>query len=232
MTRYSITYTIKGSELVKTASIVERDEQRAKKMLRAYIKEDGDVVEEIRSITVERENVSASKALEYEALEEIKAIIKSLGEGSYLATAFAGCFEDAENNIEDDAAYSMKDRWESAERKLAEAEKNITSIELDNRDLRIALDRVKQEAADAQQALRDKTLAPDDMTDIQQLIDETIYDLDSRVKAAAQAIVKYADDPASPEFQQAVSSHRSLGSRLDYYRALNSRIIAAMKAGA
>lgn len=231
MKRYSITYTVRGVEDEKTGSIVERDEHRAKKVLRALLKEDGDVLESIRDIEVECE-VGATKQQEREALAEIKAIVEALGENSYLATAFAGCFEDAENNIEDDAAYSMKDRWESAERKLAEAEKKIASIELDNRDLRIALDRVKQEAADAQQALRDKTLAPDDMTDIQQLIDETIYDLDSRVKAAAQAIVKYADDPASPEFQQAVSSHRNLGSRLDYYRALNSRVIAAMKAGA
>lgn len=56
-----------------------------------------------------------TKEQERKALELIKRTIESLGEGSYIGTAFAGCIEDAEENIENDFALSMKDRWEKAE---------------------------------------------------------------------------------------------------------------------
>ena len=46
----------------------------------------------------------------------------TLGPDSYLATAFAGCFEDAEENIKNDFACSMKQRLESAKAKRIEAE--------------------------------------------------------------------------------------------------------------
>lgn len=55
-----------------------------------------------------------SKEQERKALAQIKKIVDGLGEGSYIATAFEGAFEDAEYNIRDDAAYSMQSRWESA----------------------------------------------------------------------------------------------------------------------
>lgn len=58
-----------------------------------------------------------TKEQERKALEQIKKIVEGLGADSYLATAFEGCFEDAADNIEQDAAYSMKSRLEFAERK-------------------------------------------------------------------------------------------------------------------
>lgn len=62
-----------------------------------------------------------TKEQERKALDKIRKIIEELGQDSYIATAFEGCIEDAENNIEDDAAYSMKSRWEHAEEKLEDA---------------------------------------------------------------------------------------------------------------
>ena len=56
-----------------------------------------------------------TKEQERKALELIKRTIENLGENSYIGTAFAGCIEDAEENIENDFALSMKDRWEKAE---------------------------------------------------------------------------------------------------------------------
>lgn len=232
MNRYKITYSLKNETGYIDASIVERDECSAKKALKAMLKEEGKKLDGISEITVQSVNLPATKQQEREALEEIKAIVASLGETSYLATAFEGCFEDAENNIDDDAAYSMKDRWVSSEEKLAAANKKISNMELDNRDLRLALEKAKQEAADAQQALRDKTLSPDDMEDVQALVQQDIFDLESNLKEAAQAIVQHADKPESEEFKQAVRDHRNLAGKLEYYKALNNRIIAAQKAGA
>mgnify|MGYP003300653104 CR=1 FL=1 len=73
-----------------------------------------------------------TKEQERKALEQIRKIVEGLGKDSYIATAFEGAFEDAEYNIRDDAAYSMKSRWESAkaerdtlELKVAQNQKTI-----------------------------------------------------------------------------------------------------------
>ena len=58
-----------------------------------------------------------TKEQERKALEKIRKIVAELGEDSYIATALDGCLEDAERNIDEDAAYSMKGRWQSAENK-------------------------------------------------------------------------------------------------------------------
>lgn len=50
----------------------------------------------------------ATKDQERKVLAQIKKMVAELGENSYLATAFDGAFELAEQNIEDDAAYSTK----------------------------------------------------------------------------------------------------------------------------
>lgn len=56
-----------------------------------------------------------TKEQERKALEQIKKIVAGLGEGSYIGTAFEGCFEIAEENISNDFACSMKQRKEAAE---------------------------------------------------------------------------------------------------------------------
>ena len=77
----------------------------------------------------------ASKEQERKALEQIKKIIAGLGENSYVGTAFAGCFEDAEQNIEDDAAYSSLGRAEAAERRELEAREALVKAEAENQKL-------------------------------------------------------------------------------------------------
>lgn len=56
-----------------------------------------------------------SKEMERKALEQIKKIVADLGEDSYIGMAFDGCFEIAEENIENDWGCSMKERAERAE---------------------------------------------------------------------------------------------------------------------
>lgn len=63
-----------------------------------------------------------TKEQERKALEQIRKIVDGLGEGSYLATAFDGCFKDAEENIENDFACSYKDRFEHAQKEIAKWE--------------------------------------------------------------------------------------------------------------
>jgi len=82
-----------------------------------------------------------TKEQERKALEQIKKIVAGLGEDSYLATAFDGCFDLAERNIDEDAAYSMKGRWEYSEKE---------------RDAAIAtIDELKKRACDAEKMIDD-----------------------------------------------------------------------------
>ncbi len=57
-----------------------------------------------------------TKQQEREALEKIRNIVADLGQDSYIGAAFEGCFEIAEENIDNDFACSMKQRAEKAER--------------------------------------------------------------------------------------------------------------------
>lgn len=60
----------------------------------------------------------ATRQQEREALEQIRKIVEGLGKDSYIGTAMAGMFEDAEENIENDFAMSWKDRAESKDREI------------------------------------------------------------------------------------------------------------------
>lgn len=149
-----------------SGTITAIDEQDARRIYRAGHKGPDARIEKVELI---RENVPTTKQQERNALETIRKIVASLGPQSYLATAFEGSFEDAENNIEGDAAYSMVSRWKHAEQRTSEAQseikqlkKQIERMELDNRDLRIAIERAKKDASKTITALQERTLSPDD----------------------------------------------------------------------
>lgn len=69
-----------------------------------------------------------TKEQERKALAQIMKIVEGLGEGSYIGTAFEGCWEIAEQNIENDWACSMKDRAETAEKKLETIEQKYEHL--------------------------------------------------------------------------------------------------------
>lgn len=63
-----------------------------------------------------------TKQQEREALAKIRKIVEGLGADSYVATAFEGCFEIAEENIENDFACSMKQRYDMADAEAVKAQ--------------------------------------------------------------------------------------------------------------
>ena len=71
----------------------------------------------------------ATKADERKALEEIRRIVEGLGNDSYLAMAFDGCFEMAESNIENDFANNPKMSIENLQRDLRAANAKIKNAE-------------------------------------------------------------------------------------------------------
>lgn len=66
-----------------------------------------------------------TKDQERKALAQIRKIVEGLGEGSYLSFAFEGCWEKAEENIENDFACSMKQEVTALEERIEKQAKDI-----------------------------------------------------------------------------------------------------------
>lgn len=82
--------------------------------------------------------MTTTKAQERKALEQIRKIVEGLGENSYIGTAFEGCFEIAEENIENDFGLSMKGRCEEAEKKIKQYKVVRDELVEENKGLRDA----------------------------------------------------------------------------------------------
>lgn len=119
MTLYKITY--KTTEGTYDAHITEQSEAAARKAFKKRY--DGEIV----AVEFVRDNVSATKEQERKAVEQIRAILATLGPDSYTATALDGCLEIAEQNIEFDFADSMKGRLEVAEAEVAKLREKLAS---------------------------------------------------------------------------------------------------------
>lgn len=170
----------------------------------------------------------ATKDQERKALDKIRKIVADLGEDSYIGMAFEGCFEIAEENIENDFACSMKQRAEAAEKK-------VKTLELDNRDLRLAITNAKKASSKEVTALQlhiekleKRTLTLGDLSVCCQLVDNGISDTDKERKAAAMEIVQFAENPSWESFQNAVKAHRAAEGRWYHLRGLKKHIEEAM----
>lgn len=105
----------------------------------------------ITSVELVSENAPATKEQERKALEQIKKIVGVLGKDSYLATAFKGCFEIAEQNIDYDFADSLQERLEIAEERLKSdneqlkaANNEIDRLTAENKKLEAQLEREQE----------------------------------------------------------------------------------------
>lgn len=230
MNDYRITCTSKTGE-ESNFYITERTEAAARKYFNSTHKDMGLT---IQSVELHQENVCATKRQERETLEAIKKMVAELGPQSYLATAFEGCFEDAESNIENDFGDSMKARWLHADAQLNAANSTIEELkeqlEESKKDWEAA-HAAAHEIADQKdteiKALRAQVLSPDDLEDVRQLLSDRAVDEEHAAQKAAEDIVKYADRPESKEFQDAVRMHRNYVSSLEYTRNLLARVSEA-----
>lgn len=120
----------------------------------------------------------ATKQQEREALQKIRDIVSSLGEDSYLAMSFQGCFEDAEFNIENDWAGSYFQRWQEAQNNAKDLEtanqeiqKKLENemLELDNckNQLQIAVTKMDQQAKKCMELHDAKTSAEEKINNLE-----------------------------------------------------------------
>ena len=180
MNDYRITYTSQSGE-ESNAYVTERTEASARKFFNSTHKGMGFT---IQNVELHRENTCATKQQDPQ---------------SYLATAFQGCFEDAEQNIENDFGDSMKGRAESAERKAESLESQVKELQEKLRQEIAERQRARDEAQEFIKKLEAMVLSPDDLEDLRQLASDRATEADELVGKAAAEIVKYADDPTTPE---------------------------------
>lgn len=180
----------------------------------------------ITGCEVYAENVSATKDQERQALAKIKAIIETLGPDSYLATAFEGTFEDAETNIDYDFGDSMKRRWESEKETSSHLREIIDDLEKKLREAEQTI-AARDAEVEALESFRAQALTESELADIRERLDASEAEDEAAAATFADAIVKYADDPASADFIAAVQEHRRCTRNAENTRRLRHRVEAA-----
>ena len=86
-----------------------------------------------------------TKEQERQALQKIRKIVKDLGENSYVGTAFEGCFEIAEENIDKDAAFSMKGQKDILAEKCRELHVQLDAARADYEESKAELELERNE---------------------------------------------------------------------------------------
>ena len=168
----------------------------------------------------------ATKEQERKALEKIRKIVAELGEDSYLATAFEGCFDDAEANINEDAAYSYKGRYESAEVAYNECFNDLQEL---RKELERANAQIEEQKARISK-LNARIIPGDDMACMCGLVKDRILDCETNRAKAAERIVDLAENPQDKEFRLAVATHKQAKADITYCQELLRRVDQAYRA--
>ncbi len=148
---------------------------------------------------------ATTKEKERKALEKIKKIVEKLGEDSYIGTAFDGCFEIAEENIENDWMCSMKQRVESASDKARKAESKIVEIEKSFQEVRCENEKLRCELKEVCK----KSFDYKEMEVFESLLNSALRECEEKIEQQAQIIVNFATSPDAPSFKEAVRKHRA-----------------------
>lgn len=161
--------------------------------------------------------MATTKEQEIKALEKIKKIVADLGEDSYIGMAFDGCFEVAEENIENDFACSIKQRAEHAEMEAGKYKKMYEDTAADF------------EAAEATIAgLEQKVLTLEEAGAIKAILIDSKTEAIRRTEESARRIVEFADNPDIAEFKQAVQDNRHNKQLAEESEKLIQRILDTM----
>ena len=161
-----------------------------------------------------------TKEQERKALDQIRKIMASLGEDSYVATAFEGCIEIAEQNIENDFACSMKQRAESAE-------KQIEILRADNGNILKAMSKKDGEIESLKKQvgnLEERIIGAADIAEMRKMVFDARCEAEKEMEATAAEIVKLADNPMSEEFRMAVKGNRAANAKAIHMKMLDARL--------
>ena len=212
MNSYKITYIVGEGETEETY-ITERTEAAARKLFK---KASGG--REITDVELYDTDAPATKDQERETLEKIKAMVAELGPQSYLATAFEGCFADAESNIENDFGDSMQRRWENSMEELSAAKEEINRLKAE-----IAAAQKKEETLQGQfdfasqhiKKLERQQLPEQLRRDLWVMVTDEAAASRARMAEAADKMAAGADNPGCVLFKESVARYRAEKTRAE-----------------
>lgn len=152
---------------------------------------------------------------ERKALAQIKKIVDGLGFGSYIATAFEGCFEIAEENIENDFACSMKQRAEAAEAKVETLSDMLKAVTANATQLEEERKQAVENAISAVNELQGRidkltkrALSVDRYKQIWTLCYDQIEQNRGWMDVYADTMADFSDHPADIAFLDAVKNYK------------------------
>lgn len=212
MNSYKITYIVGEGETEETY-ITERTEAAARKLFKKA--SNG---REITDVELYDTDAPATKDQERETLEKIKAMVAELGPQSYLATAFEGCFADAESNIENDFGDSMQRRWENSMEELSAAKEEINRLKAE-----IAAAQKKEETLQGQfdfasqhiKKLERQQLPEQLRRDLWVMVTDEAEASRARMAEAADKMAVAADNPGCVLFKDSVARYRAEKARAE-----------------
>ena len=212
MNEYKITYTgeSEGYQLV-----TERTEAAAKKF---FLSAHKGIKLDITSIELYRENAIATKQQERDTLAAIRKMVEELGPQSYLATAFEGCFEDAEQNIEDDAAYSMKARLEIQAQRAIERGHEVDRLKADLTAAQSKIETLQSQFDFASQYIKKlerQQLSEELRRDLWVMVTDEAEVSRARMAEAADKMAAGADNPGCVLFKESVARYRAEKARAE-----------------
>lgn len=135
-----------------------------------------------------------TKNEERKALEQIKKIIEKLGDDSYIAIAFEGCFEIAEENIDNDMACSMKQRYEMADKEAWDAQKRHSACSDELAKCVESNKQLKKEIDTKDQMLEQERSFRRGLSKELEEADRKIEQLESRLEERNETIKRYDDE--------------------------------------
>ena len=211
MNSYKVTYILNGEEHYD--HITERTEKAAQKRVKGTYKD-----AEITDTELTSTDANATKEQERETLEQIKAMVAELGPQSYLATAFEGCFEDAEQNIEDDAAYSMKARLEIQAQRAIERGYEVDRLKADIAAAQSKIEILQSQFDFASQHIKklERQQLPEELRrDLWVMVTSEAEASRARMAEAADKMAAGADNPGCVLFKESVARYRAEKTRAE-----------------
>ena len=174
----------------------------------------------------------ATKEQERKALQKIREIVAGLGENSYVATALEGMFEDAEENIETDFAFSMKSRYENAMLLVERSNHKIKEYEKQIEDLNGIVQKKNEEIDSLKVAIDEVTstrISEADGEKFVKFLTSLIKKYTVNMETTAGVLVSLAYDPTSNAFQSSVDEYKWMQYERSQLTGLKSAIAAATK---
>lgn len=203
MNLYEISATLENGAVHKT-KVYEINQERALNRASKFALQFDPTGCAKKTVQMIQKNAGVPKDTERAFLNEIKEILEGLGPDSYCAMAFEGCVGDAEENIDNDFAVSMKGRWQteckahenirkSLTEKVNAQGQRIAELEAELQEARRMEGQARKEAAEAKIALEKakEKILPDNVAA------ELTIMLRKQADEAAKEALYYADRMAA-----------------------------------